>query len=183
MVHRVVLVRLLAIVFLGAATRSAAQEKPKTKAENGTPRPSQIVALLNTVVDMKDFHQPMKLKEVLGLLYDKFEGLGKELPVLIDIDAFHEENPNEDDIRETDVSFPQYPKEMSLAACTSRPLRSKNAKCHFSGPARDYRDHNSEAGERRQPPQGKDLCRLQEASPRRGVRGVLQPDWNQPRDR
>jgi type II secretory pathway component GspD/PulD (secretin) len=65
---------------------------------------------------MKDFQQPMKLKEALGLFYDKFDGLGKALPILIDTAAFKEEDPNADDIRETDLQFPDYPRKMPFVA-------------------------------------------------------------------
>src|SRR5205823_5369633 len=44
-----------------------------------------LIKLMEEPLDMKDFQNPMTLKEALGLLSHKFAAKGKELPVLIDV--------------------------------------------------------------------------------------------------
>jgi hypothetical protein len=65
-------------------------------------------------MDMKDFQQPMSLKEALGLLYEQLNADGKEWPILVDADAFREEYPDDPDIYETQVRIPPFPRKMSI---------------------------------------------------------------------
>lgn len=74
------------------------------------------VDFLGEYLDMKDFQQPMRLKDVLGLLYEKFASQGKELPILVNTTAFSNENPNaKEEVYDTQVQFPPYPRKMTLA--------------------------------------------------------------------
>ena len=75
-----------------------------------------IIRVLQRPMDMKDFQNPMTLKETLGLLYEKMQTQGVELPFLIDQKAFTVGNAEVGDIYETPVKFPPYPKRMSLAS-------------------------------------------------------------------
>ncbi len=72
--------------------------------------------LLEDVIDMsKDFQNQMTLKEVLGLFYEKYQAKGKELPILVDQQAFKDESPDAPEIYEATIKFPPYPKMMSMA--------------------------------------------------------------------
>jgi hypothetical protein len=69
---------------------------------------------------MKDFQNPMTLKEALGLFYEKTAdagllGRGVGLPILVNQQAFKDLNPEAGDIYESPVKFPPYPKRMTLA--------------------------------------------------------------------
>jgi hypothetical protein len=71
----------------------------------------EIIRLLNEPIDMRDFFQvPMTLKEFAGLLYEKYQAKGHELPLLVDVAGFTQENF---DFYEMTVLFPPYPKSMS----------------------------------------------------------------------
>jgi hypothetical protein len=76
--------------------------------------------VLQTRIDMKDFQNPMTLKEALGLLYEKVAasgmlGKGEGLPILLAQASFHEVDPKAPDIYESTVKFPPYPKTLTIA--------------------------------------------------------------------
>jgi tetratricopeptide (TPR) repeat protein len=78
----------------------------------------RIEKLLEDTIDMKDFQAPMTLKEALELIQDKLNAKYKEddvLPILIDAEAFKEENPDAPEIYDTQVKFPKFPRKMSVA--------------------------------------------------------------------
>jgi RNA polymerase sigma factor (sigma-70 family) len=75
----------------------------------------ELIAHLQEVIDSKDFQNPMTLKEALGLIYEKMATRGKELPILIDVNAFNEENPKGNDVYDTQVLFPPFPKTLTVA--------------------------------------------------------------------
>jgi tetratricopeptide (TPR) repeat protein len=83
--------------------------------DQGKKEANAIKKLLEEEVDMKDFQQPMSLKEALGLLMEKFEIKNKSLPIMVDQGAFKEENPEGAGIYDTQVSFQPFPKKMRLA--------------------------------------------------------------------
>jgi len=80
-----------------------------------------ILRVLESSLDMKDFQNPMTLKEVLGLLYEHTANsglLGRKdsgLPVLVNQQAFKDLNPEAGDIYESPIKFPPYPKKMPVA--------------------------------------------------------------------
>ena len=77
----------------------------------------KVSHLLTEVIEIKHLQPPnMTLKDCLGLLAEMFAAKGKEVPILVDADAFQLENPNTPDIYDTQVSFPRYPKQMTLAS-------------------------------------------------------------------
>ncbi len=76
---------------------------------------NSLSRMLEETIDMKDFQNPMTLKEALGLFYEKFAAKGRELPILVDQQAFQDEAPEAGDIYESPVKFPPYPKKMAMA--------------------------------------------------------------------
>jgi hypothetical protein len=92
-------------LFHGVAPEAAAQGQKAT--ENNA-----IIRLLDEMVDMKDFQQPMSMKEALGLLMEKFEVKGKALPILVDGASFRRENHTL--IYDEQVQFAPYPRQLAM---------------------------------------------------------------------
>ncbi|HYT91815.1 MAG TPA: hypothetical protein VEL76_24080, partial [Gemmataceae bacterium] len=97
------------LALLVAGERVAAQPPAKIR---------ELQALLNEIIDMKDFRAPMTLKEALGLLQDKlnakFQG-DDVLPILVDEAAFKAVDPDAPDVYDTEVRLPPFPRRMSVA--------------------------------------------------------------------
>ena len=93
------------------STRSAVCRTTSRAARNRL----AVSNMLEETIDMKDFQQPggLSLKDALSLLYEKMAAKGKELPILIDTEAFKgdAEGP---DVYETVVKFPPFPKRMQV---------------------------------------------------------------------
>src|SRR2546421_12252094 len=60
----------------------------------GRAEANTIAKALAEKVDMKDFLNQMTLKEFIGLLYEKLAAKNKEVPILVDWNAFKEETPD-----------------------------------------------------------------------------------------
>jgi hypothetical protein len=130
MIRRVALCCLLYLAFMGnhphslpAQDRDKAPQgtgsvpkKARTRGEQDSLRLSEILGLLNAQLDMNGFQQPMKLREALGLLHESAEKMGTKLPVLVDVEAFREDNPDAEDVQDTDIFFPLHPKKMPFAS-------------------------------------------------------------------
>lgn len=86
------------------------------QAFGGQRKSARLAESLEEPIDMKDFQLPMTLKEALGKFYEVFEAKGKELPILIDTNAFKEESPDAPDVYDTQVKFAPFPKIMPLSA-------------------------------------------------------------------
>jgi hypothetical protein len=76
--------------------------------------------LLDETVEMKDFLAPdpgIRFKDFLELLYEKFAARGKELAILVDIEAFKEDNPDNDadKIYNEPIKFQPFPKKMKAS--------------------------------------------------------------------
>jgi hypothetical protein len=100
------LVAALCLVFAGEV---ASQEK--------VARQAALTKLLSEEFEMKEFQAPnMTLKDCLGLFVEKLSAQGKEVPILVDSDAFRLENPDTMDIYDALIKFPPFPRRMSLAA-------------------------------------------------------------------
>jgi hypothetical protein len=56
----------------------------------------------------------MSLKELVGLLYEKLNAEGKDLPILFVTEAFREEDPDGDDITNSQVRIPPFPRKMTI---------------------------------------------------------------------
>lgn len=65
----------------------------------------EITANLATPIDLKDFNQPMTLKEGLALLHEKLTAKKKGVVFAVDQDGFKGENPDAPDIFETRVQL------------------------------------------------------------------------------
>jgi hypothetical protein len=90
----------------------------------------QIVGLLNEYVEMKDFQNAMSLKEVLGLLTEKFASRNKALAILVDTSAFKEEGVESSFVHESQIAFPPHPKLMRVGTfldLTVRKLEPQSA--------------------------------------------------------
>jgi hypothetical protein len=87
----------------------------------------RIRKLLDETMDMKDFQQPMTLKEALGLIQDKINDKYKDddiLPILVDAEAFREEEgDNVVDVYNTQVKFPPFPRRMKIMTALRVVLR------------------------------------------------------------
>ncbi|MCI0737470.1 MAG: hypothetical protein L0Y72_00400 [Gemmataceae bacterium] len=93
-------------VFVGGA--NAQQKKHAFSAVQ-----RQLTDLIDTTLD---FQQNMTLKECLGLLIEKFAAKGINLAIRLDAEAFKDDNPDcKDDVWDSPVKFPQYPRQMTLA--------------------------------------------------------------------
>jgi hypothetical protein len=78
----------------------------------------RLRALLNDSLDMRDFQAPMTLMQALKLIQMHLKDRNKDedvFAVLVDAEAFKEENPDAPDIYDTQVKFPPFPLRMSVA--------------------------------------------------------------------
>jgi hypothetical protein len=106
---------LLALVVANTPKHAQAQPAKGGKKPALTDQPHhRQLSLLDLAIDMKDFQQPMTLKEVVGLLWEKLNAEGKEFTILVDSDAFREENPDDPDIFDIQVRFPPFPRKMTI---------------------------------------------------------------------
>lgn len=74
--------------------------------------------VLEETLDTKAFQGPMILKEILGVLQDNLDKRYKDddvLPILVDEQAFKEENPDVPSVLESQVRFPPFPRRMTVA--------------------------------------------------------------------
>jgi hypothetical protein len=74
-----------------------------------------VSKMLEEMIDMKDFQQPggISLKDTLSLFYEKMAAKGKELPILIDTDAFKGDG-DAPDVYDTVIRFPISLRKMTL---------------------------------------------------------------------
>jgi hypothetical protein len=84
-------------------------------AQAGGPTSTELIRTMQSAIEMKDFQNPMTLKEVTGLFYEKFAARGIELPILVNLKSFAATDANANDIYEGVVKFPPYPRTMTLA--------------------------------------------------------------------
>jgi hypothetical protein len=79
----------------------------------------QLLAKLNDTIDMKDFQAPLTLKEALSMISDKMRAKYKDddaLPILVNLEAFKPEPADSgEQIYDTQVKFPSFPRRMSVA--------------------------------------------------------------------
>lgn len=88
---------------------------PRLAAQEGALPSQELIRRLQTVIDMKDFQNPMTLKEAMGLVYEKFHARGVELPLIVNQKAFTGADANAKDAYEAVVQYPPYPKTMTVA--------------------------------------------------------------------
>src|SRR5438093_5211218 len=95
--------------------RGAAQtgEQAGKQDKKGDKTPTKVAAILNEHVNIKEIqNNDISLKEALLWLHEQLEARGIEFNVIVDTDAFKEENPDAPDIYDTKVRFPAIPKKM-----------------------------------------------------------------------
>jgi hypothetical protein len=114
-------VLVLVMVFLAGATIGQTDPTPKRaqpgvdkKAGKPTDQTRALLSLMYQEVDVKPLQAPHSLRESLQLLSDAVAAKGKELPIVIDVQAFKDENPEAPDIHETQIRFPTFPRRMTL---------------------------------------------------------------------
>jgi len=108
---------LFAVVFLArpaftqehTVSRAAAGEKARA------PGVHELAAILQQTLETEGFQTAMSLKEALALLQKKVKQRGWELPIHVDQGAFKEENPEGAAIYDTQVSFPEFPRQVKIA--------------------------------------------------------------------
>jgi len=89
---------------------------PQTRAQRPNVAENyRIVRLLDELVEMKDFQNPMSLKEAIGLLMEKCAGKGKDMPIHVDVASFRGKDPDGADLYATQVSFMPYPRQLPLS--------------------------------------------------------------------
>lgn len=119
MINQPLIATVICLSCVGVPARASAQTAELTARD--------IIRALQTPLDMKDFQNPMTLKEALGLLHEKIEELGVlgknvGLPIFIDQGAFQDDHPEAPDIYESQVKFPPYPKKMTVASALQHAL-------------------------------------------------------------
>jgi hypothetical protein len=106
-------------VLLGLATAVFGQETGRTSISRRvtgvrSPGVRELAALLQQTIDLNGFHKPQSLKEALALLQERVLAGGGELPIHVDLGAFKEENPEGANIYDTQIEFPEHPRQMRL---------------------------------------------------------------------
>src|SRR5262249_3749510 len=81
----------------------------------GRKEADDIYKLLSEEIETKPFQTQMTLKEFLGMLYETLSAKGKELPILIDTNAFKEADPDAEDIYDTQIQFEKFPQKLTIA--------------------------------------------------------------------
>ncbi len=82
----------------GLVVRATAQGKK----DAGRPTPADVLDTLQ--IDMKEFQQPMTLREALGLVNEKIAGQVPDFPTLVDVKAFE----NGAGVYDTQIKFPVF---------------------------------------------------------------------------
>jgi hypothetical protein len=105
----------LTLLWCAAVVSSAHAQVPARQGPRALDT-TQLIRFMQETFDMKEFQQPMTLKEALAMFYEGFQRKGKEVPILIDQASFKDANPDAPDLYESGVKFPVYPRQMSFAA-------------------------------------------------------------------
>jgi hypothetical protein len=106
---------LITLALLVSAPCSASAQDLAKQPGKKPATPTKPAALLTELLDTADLQQPLTLKEALIHLYEQLNARGLELPLLVDSDAFKEENPDAPDVYETQIRFPPVPKRITVA--------------------------------------------------------------------
>ncbi len=83
----------------------------------GTKEAAAVSKMLLEMIPTKNFEGVTTIKDAIEMLSDSVarKNNGQELPILIDSNAFKEENADAPDLYEAPLKFPKYPKVMSAA--------------------------------------------------------------------
>jgi len=101
---------LIALVCIGTFT-GPARSQTRDAAET-----VQVMRMLQEPMDTKDFTNPMAFKEAIQLVYELFNARGKELPILVDVRAFMNVNPDVGSPYEAEVKLPPVPRKLPMHA-------------------------------------------------------------------
>jgi len=102
-----------AVAMFAWASFSMAQEGQKGK-QAATPSFRQLTALLQEPIDLSAFMNQLTLREFLLMLQDRFGDQGKQLPIIVDINAFRTDNPDAEDTYDTPVQFEKFPRQLPI---------------------------------------------------------------------
>src|SRR5262245_19913959 len=83
--------------------------------DKGTKEATSVAKMLAEPIETSNFQQKMPLRDFLGLLYEIFKRKNQELGILIDTNAFKEENPDAPSPYDVEIQFQPFPKTMSTA--------------------------------------------------------------------
>ena len=110
MTQRTLLAWTLLLAALAAAPARAQANKvaPPAKAK------ADLHQVLVTEIETRDFTNPMTLRDALGLLFEKMNAQGVEVPILINKASFRQENPDAPDPHDAQVSLPALPRTLSV---------------------------------------------------------------------
>jgi len=127
MKRQVTLVVVMGLAFAGFMSGQVAGQKKPAPQKASQP----LATLLDEMFDLSNFIEiEMHLKEFLGLFMEHFARKGKDLPILVDAQAFESENPDAEKFYDTVIKFPSFPKRqkagMVLRFALSK-VRSGNA--------------------------------------------------------
>lgn len=73
-----------------------------------------VLSLMNERIELRDFQQPMTLKEAFGLVHEKLAARNVEAPILVDSAAFREADPDLN-VNDSAIDFPPSPRQLTLA--------------------------------------------------------------------
>src|SRR5262245_21145179 len=108
--------RVVGVAFVTAlwslATPCNAGAQPAGKAKPSAWQ--KTAALLNESIDVKDWPTDMSLKQVLELIKRSLDAQGKSLPIVLNRDAFLNDDPSAPDIHETRVNTPPIVNKMTI---------------------------------------------------------------------
>jgi hypothetical protein len=97
----------------GQGDKDEGRGQPGKKEIDKTKHFQRIAKLLDTPVDLKALQgQEVVFKEAIVVLHDLLAQRDGELNVLVNADAFKEENPDAPDIYDTKIKFPALPKQL-----------------------------------------------------------------------
>jgi hypothetical protein len=104
---------LIAVLLCGLADLGRAQQREGAK--KGDKVHVKTAALLDERLEMKELQQqPVSLKDLVSYLNEFLIAQGTDRAILIDRNAFKAEFPDAPDVLDTMVSFPAFPKKMTL---------------------------------------------------------------------
>lgn len=69
---------------------------------------------LTADLETRDFHTPMTLRDFVQLIYEKFGAMGKDVPVVVDVGSFRQDNPDVGDLWEAQVRLHHTPKRLQF---------------------------------------------------------------------
>jgi len=112
MKRQAMLIAVIGFIFAGFMSgQVAGQKKPAPQKSS-----QALAALLEEMLDMGPFtKQEMNLKDCLRQVMGDMADKGKDLSIVVDIQAFEEDNPDAEKVLDSIVRFPFHPKKQKVA--------------------------------------------------------------------